>query len=81
MSCIRNGCEGIMCDTYVDSIGYVCRYCQEEFKGYLSKESINATNEGGIKRALETFMLTYKGRYDKGEEVSVDDFFNSYRRH
>jgi hypothetical protein len=75
MSCSRNGCESIMCDTYVDSIGYVCRYCQDEFKEYLKKENIQANTEGEIKRALETFMSTYKGRYEKGSEMSVDDFF------
>jgi len=36
MSCHRKCCENIMCDTYIDGIGYVCNDCQTEFKGHYS---------------------------------------------
>lgn len=80
MSCSRNGCEKIMCDTYVNSIGYVCWECQNEFKEYLISKNVSAQTEGYIKQELEKFMQTYKGRFEKGGEMSVDDFFASYTR-
>lgn len=82
MPCSRNGCESIMCDTYVDGgVGYICRYCQEEFKEYLTKEGIQVSTDAEIRRELEKFMSTYKGSYEKGNEMSVDNFFSSYSRH
>jgi hypothetical protein len=81
MSCSRNACDNIMCDTYVDGdIGYVCNDCQKEFKEYLSKERINATTEGEIRRALEKFMETRKDDYTQGNEMDVNEFFKSYTR-
>lgn len=45
MSCSRNTCDNIMCDTYVDGdVGYVFNECQQEFKEYLSKEGIRSKN-------------------------------------
>ena len=34
-SCSRKNCENIMCDTYIDNIGYICDECQKEFIDYL----------------------------------------------
>ena len=80
MSCSRKECDNIMCDTYVDGVGYVCNDCQNEFKEYLSKEGINATTEGDIRRALEKFMETRKGDYTQGNEMNINEFFKSYTR-
>lgn len=80
MSCHRNECENIMCDTYVDSIGYVCDECQKEFKDYLSSKGINLSTEGDIRRALEKFMRTPKGDFDKGDEMNVDTFFKNFTK-
>ena len=77
MSCSRHACDNIMCDTYVNGIGYVCNECQNEFKEYLIKENIRATTEGEIKRALETFMETRKDAYAKGDDMTPDEFFRS----
>lgn len=80
MSCSRNGCERIMCDTYVDSVGYVCYDCQKEFKNYLESKVIVVQTEGEIKKELKKFMETEKGFYEEGKEVSVDEFFNGCTR-
>ncbi len=80
MSCSRTACDNIMCDTYVNGVGYVCNDCQKEFKEYLSKERINATTEGEIRRALEKFMETRKDDYTQGNEMDVNEFFKSYTR-
>lgn len=80
MSCSRSGCDGIMCDVYVDGVGYVCWECEKEFKDYLKKCGVNPTAEGDIKRELQKFMVTSKDDYVYGKEINVDDFFNEYRR-
>ncbi len=81
LSCSRPDCPQIMCDTYVDGVGYVCHECRDEFEDYLRKENITLTTEGEIKRELKKFMATEKGSYDKGKEMSVDEFFNNHSRH
>lgn len=80
MSCLRTACDNIMCDTYVDGVGYVCNDCQKEFKEYLNKEGINARTEGEIRRVLEKFMETLKDDYTQGNEMDVNEFFKSYTR-
>ena len=80
MSCSRYGCENIMCDTYVDGVGYVCYDCQKEFEKYLKKKGLNPETEGQIKKHLKDFMETEKDEYVEGKEMDVDEFFRSYTR-
>ena len=81
MSCSRPDCQQIMCDTYVDGIGYVCYECKREFEEYLEKEGINPTTEGDIRRELQKFLATDKGAYDKGNEMTVSEFFDNHNKH
>jgi hypothetical protein len=76
MSCFRKDCDNVMCDTYVQSVGYVCRDCISEFKKYLEQNNLNPTTEGKISEELKKFMDTSKDTYVDGKEISVDDFFN-----
>lgn len=78
MGCHRNGCDNIMCDTYVNGVGYVCRECQSEFKLYIESSGIFVETEGEIKRELIKFMETEKDTYSKGKEMNIDEFFNEY---
>ena len=80
MSCHRLGCESIMCDTYVNSVGYVCSSCQSEFKNYVESEGLDVSTEGKIERALKSFMNTDKDSFTEGKEISIDDFFNQHTR-
>ena len=80
MSCSRKDCDGIMCDTYVSSVGYICYECQSEFKEYLEKEDLNPKTEGQIIRELEKFMVTTKDKYVEGKETTVCDFFEERTR-
>jgi hypothetical protein len=80
MDCSRKDCDNIMCDTYIQSVGYVCFDCQSEFKTYLKKNSLDPKTEGQIKRDLENFMTTSKDLYVDGEEITIDDFFNKETR-
>ena len=79
-SCHRPGCESIMCDTYIHSVGYVCSGCQSEFKEYAAEKDLDISTEGQIKFALKLFMNTEKGSYDKGKEISIDEFFNQHTK-
>ncbi len=81
MSCSRRGCESIMCDTLIDSVGYVCSYCQEEFKDYLTENNFQLQHEGEIERELIKFMKTDKNSFTKGKKISVDTFFDQRRKH
>jgi hypothetical protein len=76
MSCVRNGCDNIMCDTYIDGIGYVCYDCQKEFKKEYGDDSEYSFNQ--IHYALERFVNTKK-RDVKNGNGTISDFFNAYR--
>ena len=83
MNCSRNGCEEIMCHTYIYTldIGYVCPECQREFKEMMQKEgSYDNLTEGEIARRLKEFMDTYKGSHSEGGRMDIDDFFEQYTR-
>lgn len=69
-----------MCDTYVDGVGYLCYECQEEFKEYLLYKGINPQTEGEIKQVLIDFVDTEKGKFEKGAEVTIDDFFKKHTK-
>ena len=80
MSCSRKDCERIMCDTYVDGVGYVCYECQYEFKQYLEKEKIFVETERQIKTELNNFMTVKKDTYTDSKEMSVEEFFSSHTK-
>lgn len=80
LSCSRPDCPNIMCDYCVDGIGYVCDECQREFREYLETEGLNPQTEGEIKRELQKFMATDKSKYEKGKEMTVNEFFEKYDR-
>lgn len=81
LTCSRSGCHEVMCRTYVPSVGYICRECQEEFKYYInSQRDLIADSHDTILRALENFIQTRKGDFGKGTEIDVYDFFKEYTR-
>ena len=77
-SCSRKGCESIMCDTYVDGVGYVCDHCQLEFERHLKKVGIEVLTRGEISVELERFIEETRREYLDSEKVSVADFFKTY---
>ena len=80
MTCCRNYCQSIMCDTYIPTIGYICRWCQQEFKDYLVTKEISINTEGDINRELEIFMKTKKDSYTAGKELTIEEFFEMYTK-
>jgi hypothetical protein len=76
--CGRLSCNNIMCDTYIDSFGYICDECKSEFKEYVKKNNLNLTKEGEINRELVKFKMAPKGVFTDGREISIDDFFNEH---
>lgn len=80
MYCSRPNCESIMCDTYVDSVGYVCNDCQQEFEEYCKTIDEYPSNEGAILRNLIEFMKTEKGEFFEGRTMTVQSFFKNCTR-
>lgn len=78
MSCSRKHCNNIMCDTYINSVGYICDECKDEFKQYLISEGITVKTDIQIEKELKIFMNVEKNTYSKGNEMSIDDFFNKH---
>lgn len=80
MSCSRNGCDNIMCDTYVDHAGYICRDCQEEFKNWVKADRIQIHTEGEAITALRIFMDEEKCSMSFSDvQLDLDEFFSEYR--
>lgn len=77
LSCVRNGCTNIMCDTYVPSIGYICFDCQNDFKDYFNGKRSYVIGESDIIEELDNFIDTEKVT-DMGNILTVDDFFKKY---
>ena len=81
LSCARPDCDNVMCKTYVPFVGYICRDCKNEFKNYVYfQKDIIVDSKSSTMIALEKFMETRKGDYDKGHEVDVDEFFEEYTK-
>ena len=76
MGCSKKYCENIMCDTYINSVGYVCGDCQNEFEKYANSGEVKTPkNEGEIEELLTEWVSMEKG-IGAGEEMTVSEFFN-----
>ena len=76
MSCSKRDCENIMCDTYVDGVGYVCWECKDMFKQWMSTSE---THPGRIKQEFEAFMNEHKSDFSFYDaSFLVDEFFEQY---
>ena len=75
MSCNREGCNNIMCDTYIEGIGYICFDCQAEFKQSLPN-TIMLVDIRIIELLLKRFMHTEKGTYCDNDTI-INEYFKS----
>lgn len=80
MSCNRNNCPHIMCDTYIDSVGYICRECQSEFENWLKKNEASPKTDNEINKHLKVFMKIEHSGSNNGNEISVSDFFKAHTK-
>lgn len=79
LSCSRNGCNNIMCDTYVDGVGYICNSCQHEFKHYVMKKlTHDFPSDLELKLLLMVFIETDGESYLVETSNCVDMFFRQY---
>lgn len=78
MSCSRNGCNNIMCDTYVDGVGYICYRCQSQFKEYILEWNIYVTTDNEARERLKDFMITEASTDNTSKALDIDEFFRSY---
>ncbi len=78
LECSRSGCDSIMCDIYISSIGYICLDCKTEFKNYLESEQLYPEDESQIMEILDTFMHSRKDKYSGDNKIGIDSFFDKY---
>ena len=74
MTCSRKNCDEIMCQTYIESLGYICYNCQSEF----SEENSETMTEKEIFKKLKVFMQTEKSALNGTDIIDVYEFF--YKR-
>jgi len=76
LSCNRNGCDSVMCDTYIPGVGYICRECKSEFKEYLGSDATEM-HRNDLIHELKHFMEKIKFSQ---EQISVDAFFEEHTK-
>lgn len=65
MACSRRGCENIMCDVYINHIGYLCNHCINEFT---EKYASQVTDIEQVFDLLDDFTNHSKAYTDKEKE-------------
>lgn len=81
LDCCRIGCDSIMCDTHISSIGYLCDECQKEFKYYLVEIDHYPQDDVEIIEALHDFIEYEKHHFDEHELFgALDIFFKNHIR-
>lgn len=68
-----------MCDTYIDSVGYICYECQREFEEYLKRKGGKTLTRGKLLKRLNKFMES-SNEYISEDRINVDDFFKEHTR-
>ena len=80
MTCNKRGCDNILSDTYVQSVGYVCSECKEQFKMWLQGQTpLYLESHSFILDKFKEFMDIDKENTNvDGVSDAVDEFFNSH---
>lgn len=73
LSCNKNECENILCDTYIEGIGHICNECITDFKKHLEKNELSPNKYQSIMRELRFYMCLPKQKNDF--PITVDEFF------
>ena len=68
MYCHRNGCNNIMCHTYISDIGYICYNCQQEF---LNTKGCKFESRPQFIKKLKKFMNKEK-EFKQDEDLMFD---------
>lgn len=69
MQCDVEGCENIMCDQYIEDVGYICDDCLEDLKNYLVDKEL-------CFESLFDFFGTH--RYNKNTDNDIDSFIEDH---
>jgi hypothetical protein len=78
LACSRKGCDNIMCNYYVPSIGYICCQCKEDFKKFLYLFPPTTTQDEVVER-LKLFVET-KGETKTFHLIDLEKFFEEHER-
>jgi len=76
-NCCRNGCDDIMCSTYIEDIGYMCRECKSELIKYFEDKGLEELPENELYKEIEDFMNTKVGTYVKKKKINIDAFLDN----
>ena len=78
-SCSNTDCDNIMCDTYINTVGYVCNDCQKAFKQYWLSHKLGLLSHYELIKELGWFLdRSYLLERPEGYEY-VDEFFRTYK--
>lgn len=77
--CLRADCQNIMCDTYINGIGYICDECQEDFIFYVKNLDSIPVSDEKIKEDLKMFLETPKHTSSKFIDETIQDFFKKFK--
>ena len=81
MSCSRNNCDNIMCDTHIYDVGYICWECQKEFKEYLTWAPLEKGEEVYPQTQLQAsngIVVITEGQITKALKVFMETEKNYY---
>jgi hypothetical protein len=79
MTCSRRDCNEIMCDTYIQEVGYICNDCKSDFHKYCEETGANPDNEHDIKEELKDFMKESKTEFvESRNKMTINEFFNNH---
>jgi len=81
MSCHNQECTNIMCDTYIQGIGYICNDCQSSFKEWLKFKGKSCNNEFELEVHLKEFMNSNGAEYPEFHNIDIDEYFRNNTRH
>ena len=73
MPCSRNGCDNILCDTYINNHGYICNNCLSEL---IQLNSGKQHTKSEWDEVISNFMKTNQKKEDK-TILSLDDFIEN----
>lgn len=72
LQCARRDCETIMCETYVEEIGYICYECIEELKSQIRNKKLLLNSDKEIINELKNFVnISKKGEADIEQKVKT----------
>jgi len=78
-ACSNTDCDNIMCDTYINAVGYVCIDCQKAFKQHLISQKVGFLNNYELAKELGWFLDGGLSSETPEDYDYIDEFFRTYK--